>query len=240
MLFSMTKRGGQLLHGGHVVSEVLREPGPTQSVFDVLAAAVAVTSPGPDVCMLGFAGGGTVAALRALGRTDEVHGVDLDTSGARLFARWARGWQGEVKVHRADAAEFLRGTRGRFAAVIEDLSVQLEDGDVQKPGVSIETLPPLIGRALRPDGVAVLNMLPTAPHDWRHVLAHAAAPFRQTLVVHLAGWENRVLVGAGKLPSAREFEDTLVDALLRLGSELAREVDVRTLPPRAKPASKRR
>ena len=60
-------RGGlRLLEGDAVLSRVMARPGPTHMPFDVLAACVAALSPGRRALLLGFAGGGTVAALRAI------------------------------------------------------------------------------------------------------------------------------------------------------------------------------
>ncbi|NIP94518.1 MAG: hypothetical protein GWO24_14175, partial [Akkermansiaceae bacterium] len=67
-------RGACLEQHGCVLSEILEEPGSTHSVFDVLAAAVAVFSPGRRVAVLGFAGGGMMAPLRKLGGDHEVEG----------------------------------------------------------------------------------------------------------------------------------------------------------------------
>ncbi|MEC9081308.1 MAG: hypothetical protein VYE44_05980, partial [Verrucomicrobiota bacterium] len=62
-----TGRGARLVQNGSVLSEVLAQPGPTNSVFDALAALVRLFSPGARVGLLGFAGGGIIAPLRAMG-----------------------------------------------------------------------------------------------------------------------------------------------------------------------------
>ena len=56
-----TRRGARIVDDDVVLSEILAKPGPTHSLFDLLAAAVATLAPGPRFAMLGFAGGGIVA-----------------------------------------------------------------------------------------------------------------------------------------------------------------------------------
>lgn len=224
-----TRRGARILHGPHVLSEVLAQPGPTHSVFDVLAAAAAAFSNGDELLALGFAGGGMVAALRALGRADRVQGVDLDLRGARIFERLGRGWSGEVHVARSDATSFLRRSRRRYACVVEDLSVQLADRDVQKPDDSYGPLPGLIAGHLSRGGVAVFNLLPTDARSWPFIMHAVASPFHASCVVHLDGFENRVLIAAAALPSARAVRARL-DALLALiGSRMQGTLSARRL-----------
>jgi hypothetical protein len=52
-----TRRGARMIEGDVVLSEILARPGPTHSLFDLLAAAVTALSPGPRLAVLGFAGG---------------------------------------------------------------------------------------------------------------------------------------------------------------------------------------
>ena len=73
-----TRRGARLVQNGSVLSEVLAKPGATDSVFDVLAAAIQIFSPGDRVGILGFAGGGLIAPLRAMSGDHNLSGVDLD------------------------------------------------------------------------------------------------------------------------------------------------------------------
>lgn len=224
-----TITGLRLLHGGHVVSELLALPGPTNSVFDVLAACVMVCSPGPDAAMLGFAGGGTVAALRALGWDYPLVGVDLELAGAKLFSKLTRSWCRDVSVVQADAAEFLQHSVRCYGAIVEDLSVQLPGGDVQKPDVSLTTLPALIGQRLAPRGVAVLNLLPSPNVGWVKLLRHARKPFAQARLIHMTEYENGVLVGGPDVPSARALGRDVQACLEVLGSELAGTVRVMDL-----------
>ena len=58
-----TRRGARLVERGLVLSEILGEPGPTHSLFDVLAVAVAALG-GSRTLVLGCAGGGVVAKIQ--------------------------------------------------------------------------------------------------------------------------------------------------------------------------------
>ena len=60
-----TKQGARLVQNGSVLSEVLSEPGPTQSVFDILAAAIMLNNKN-RVGILGFAAGGLIGPLRSM------------------------------------------------------------------------------------------------------------------------------------------------------------------------------
>ena len=64
MDITSTKHGLRLSQHGVVISEMRATPGPTHSVFDVLAALVAVLMPAGRIGVLGFAGGGmTLSSL---------------------------------------------------------------------------------------------------------------------------------------------------------------------------------
>ena len=115
-----TRRGFRVVEGGDVLSELLAKPGATHSTFDVLAASIAVLAPGSPLLMLGFAAGGVVAPLRALGYRLPIEAVDISRRDLALFRSVSRGGAGKVCFTRADAAErlgagvvrvFLRTTR---------------------------------------------------------------------------------------------------------------------------------
>jgi len=222
-----TRHGIRIVHGRHIVSELLAQPGPTHSVFDVLAASVAALSPGRDLTMLGFSGGGMLAPLRSLGRDDRVHGVDLDLSGARIFRRLARKWSGDVSVTRADAVDFLRKSTRRHACIVEDLSVQLANRDVQKPDVSFELMPSLIAKRLSKRGVAIFNLLPSDSRTWRELERGVMAPFEVARVVQLDDFENRVLLAGAALPDPWTIHQQLNAVLSLLGSKMAGTLHVR-------------
>jgi spermidine synthase len=224
-----TRRGARLVQNGSVLSEVLAEPGATDSVFDVLAASVRGFSPGERVGILGFAGGGMVAPLRAMGGDHKLSGVDLDGAGHELFCDLSNEWKGEVQFAQSDAIEWLRAERGKFDLLMEDLSVG-RDGDVFKPDVSIDTLPKLIQSKLKPSGVAVFNLLPADDRTWAEMTAKVCEPFGFGVQVLFESFYNRVVVlGNTPLPPTHEVSKSLRAELDWIDSEMATDISVRTL-----------
>jgi len=222
-----TRRGIRLVEGGAVLSEILDRPGPTHSVFDVLAAAVCVLARGPEVGLLGFAGGGVVAPLRAMGFGGTIDAVDLDDRGERIFRDLSTSWRGPLTFELGEASLWLRRRRGRFDAVIEDLSITAERG-VTKPEISWPSLPRVVRRGLRGSGVAVVNLLPVRGLSWSALIHRSGRAYPERRVVLLEEFENRVLIGASALPSARRLSIQLRETLGSIGSRLAGTISVRS------------
>lgn len=224
----MTARGARIYEAGDLLSHVRSTPGPTHSPFDLLAAAAAVLSPGPRLALLGFAGGGMLAPLRAMGFAGAVSAVDLSTAAHPLFERFARPWAGEVRFDRAEAGAWLRRTRRRFDCIVEDLSVPGARG-ATKPRASVEGIPALLRRRLDPSGVAVVNLLPLPGVAWERLLRAVAAPFGSGLVARFDEYENRLLLLAGRLPPARTAGERLRESLRSIGSRIAGRFSLRLL-----------
>lgn len=223
-----TRYGARLVHGRAYLSKILRAPGPTHEVFDVLAAAVTVVAPPGRMALLGFAGGGIVAPLRALGDHRAVRAVDLDTSAEPLFRSLSRSWCGHVSVTPGDAASWLERTRGPFAVVLDDLSIN-ERGDVTKPALSYESLPGLARAALAPGGVAVVNALPVPGCGWERLVPRLAGDAPRVVEVRVVGYDNRIVLAGDDLGGARSVGTPLRAALGALGSGMAPRIRVRTV-----------
>ena len=222
-------RRARIVDGRDVLSEILDHPGPTDTMFDVLAACVAGLAPGPRVAMLGFAGGGVVAPLRAMGFDHPLETVDLSLQGVRLFRELTGRWAGTVAVDQADAVTWLRRRARRYHLILEDLSTTRSRGRLAvKPAVSLEALPELMQRRLVSGGVAVTNLLPMPGMSWTTLLQRLAAPFSRAQVVHLDGYVNRILV-AGGVPDPRQTSARLREALASIGSTQTTAVRVRRL-----------
>ncbi|HMQ20973.1 MAG TPA: hypothetical protein PKE00_00690 [Planctomycetota bacterium] len=206
------------------MSEVLAEPGPTHSIFDVLAAAVTLhPSTSPRVAMLGFAGGGMVAPLRALGSAARIEACDLEASGHALFEELSSAWCGDVQVDDADACAWIRKARSRFDVVVEDLSCLGEDGEETKPAVSATFLPSAIAKRVGKRGLVVTNLLPVPGVSWRALTSQVAAPWPRVVVVEFTEWENRILIAGHEVASARDVGHELGRRLEALGSDLTRK-----------------
>jgi hypothetical protein len=238
MRIAKTRHGLRLSQHGVVISELRTSPGPTHSVFDVLAALIAELAPAPlgRVGVLGFAGGGMMAPLRGLGCLTRIESCDLDRSAFDLFRKHCAGWLPQVSWHHADAVRWLQQQPGDFALLMDDLSIA-RDGDVLKPDVSWETLPALIKARLRPGGHAVFNLLPPRQGRWGREVVRLGAFFSSAQVIHLDEFENRILVAGAKLPPARLLSARLRKALGQLGSRQAARIHVQAF---AKNTSSRR
>lgn len=221
-------RGVSFEQHGCVISELPAKPGPTHSVFDVLAAAVHAYSPGPRVrvAMLGFAGGGMLAPLRRLGGGHRVAGVDLSDEGYRIFREVAGEWGGVVRFAKEDAVSWMRRQTVRLDVVVEDLSIS-RNGDVVKPDVSWEVLPRLIEKKLKAGGVSITNLLPTPGMTWRDLIR--ACRHRDGVVIEFEHFYNRVVIQGRGLGTAREAGRILRAELRALGSNTADAIGVRTL-----------
>jgi len=222
-----TRKGAGVLHGRHLVSWLPSQPGPTHSVFDVIAALAMEGAAAGPIAMLGFAAGGTVAPLRALGFDGAVRAVDLDTRPVGAFREVAGSWAGDVTVDERDALEWIRSRRGRYGAVIEDLSMAIP-GDVTKPPVSYGPLPEAVAARVAEGGVAVFNLLPVAGLSMTALATRVCAPFADARVISLRDYDNWfVLVSHGRLTSSVRLRGRLNARLYSIGSRMARTLSVR-------------
>jgi hypothetical protein len=224
----VVRRAGriQLVEQGDVVSDLLLEPGPTDDLFDVLAAAVVATSHRRRFAMLGFAAGGVLAPLRALGFAGPVLAIDSSEVGHELFLRHAAGWSGPVRFELADARHWLSKRRSPLDVVLDDLSVRARGGHV-KPGASFQEIPSLVRARLSPTGVSIVNVLPPVDRTWTAALRAVTAPWRRAVVVSGEELENRITIAGDALPGAREISRSLRTLLRGIGSREAGRIFVR-------------
>lgn len=232
-----TRLGWRLIQHGTVLSEIPRLAGPTHSVFDVIAAACRLHPAPRDLALLGFGGGGIVAALRALGVRARIHGVDLDPRGHELLRRAGVTWTSPLRWRQEDARCWLTRTCRRFDVIIDDLSVPA-NGDVEKPAATWESLPELVAEHLLPGGFAVLNLLRPSGLGWAGGLRRVAAPFAHAVVLELAHFHNRVVIAGGEPRPVRIVGQAIRNSLIALGSNQADRVSLRTLPRVGSPAAR--
>lgn len=221
-----TPHGLRLRQYGVVVSELRTSPGPTHSVFDILAALLVGLQPTSATGVLGFAGGGMIAPLHALGWRAPLTAVDLDQSSYELFCRHCPQWVGLVHWHHAEAAAWLREQPRSFSLLLDDLSIPTHD-DVVKPEISWTILPALMRRQLEAGGHAIFNLVSPPPDGWRRGLENVVAGFAQVYVLHLDQFENRIVIAGNRLPDARRLGRQLRRLLLALGSRQAGRVRLR-------------
>ena len=223
-----TQHGLRLSQHGVVITELRTSPGPTHSVFDVLAASIAVLAPAGRIGVLGFAGGGMMAPLRALGMTAPIDSVDLDRAGYDLFQQHCPQWSNGVNWQQADAVAWLRQQPRAFDLLMDDLSVP-QDDDVFKPAISWDVVPELIRARLHPGGFGVFNLLPAPDRVWKTDVEKIVARFGAARMIYLEDFENRILITGDALPMARQLGSQLRQALHRLGSRQAGLIQIRAV-----------
>ena len=223
-----TKRGARLLQDDAVLSEILAQPGPTHGWFDVLAACVSTLATEPGFLMLGFAGGGVVAPLRAMGYSQPIEAVDVSSDGQAVFQELSSSWAGEVTVHCSDAAAWLEHTVASYSVILDDLSVPTSRG-VLKPTATLETLPSILAKRLRPGGAALFNLLPSPDHPWSAQTRMIGEPFSELIVVRDSEYENRILIGARELPAAGILAGDLRAHLERIDSKRSANLRLNTV-----------
>jgi len=230
MQITQTKLGLRLSQHGVVISELRTSPGPTHSVFDVLAALMMLLRPAGRLGVLGFAGGGMFAPLQALGMKTTFSTVDLDRESYELFCRHCPAWVSQVRWQQADARQWLRRQKTGFDFLLEDLSVP-QAGDVVKPEISWRVLPALIRRRLKRNGVAVFNLVSPPAEGWRYGLEQITREFRTAQMVYLDDFENRIVIAGAELPTPGNLSRGLRRLLRQLRSRQAERVRVRRIPP---------
>ena len=124
-------------------------------------------------------------------------------------------------------SDWLRRRRGKFDAIVEDLS-EVGHGGVTKPDVSIRTLPRLMKSRLTTGGVAIVNLLPVRGMTWPSLVDAVGRPYRERRIVTFTEFENRVLIAGRALPTARQLSGELRETLGRIGSSMAAGIGVRT------------
>lgn len=220
--------GARLVDGDDVISEIRSRPGPTDSFFDILAATIAALAPGPRIALLGFAGGGLIGPLRAMGYDAPIEAVDWSRTGQSLFHELCGGWAGTVRLHHEEAARWLRRRRAPFDLILDDLAIP-GAGGMTKPPVSIDELPALTHRLLGDRGVAVTNLLPVPGLSWAELTTRLAAPWPRALILTATEYENRILLAGHLDQPAAQVSRRLRAALRSIGSLQAERCAVRRL-----------
>jgi len=223
------RKGARVIDGEILLSRLLKEPGPTDTLFDALAASISCICKGQRVGVLGFGAGGFVAPLRALECGCRLECVDLWAEGETLFRELSGNWTGRIEFTCADAVSWLRRRRGLFDLILEDLSEPHPEFGACKPWASIDELPRLIEKKLRPAGAAVFNLLPWPGASWAAVLAKVAGPWTEARLVEFDDYENRLLLVSKRLESAAVISRTIRSSLKKLGSSLHNRLRVRKL-----------
>jgi len=179
--------------------------------------------------VLGFAGGGIVAPLRAMQCDAALHCVDLSLEGEKIFRQLSADWAGEVHVDQKDAAHWLRRKRTAFDCILEDLSLPATaEREGVKPDISLQVMPQLMADRLAPRAVVIINMLPMPGMTWNDLTVPFARCFRQICIIHFEGYVNHVIVAGNQLPTASTISRRIRAELHRIESAMAFELSIRT------------
>ena len=123
----------------------------------------------------------------------------------------------------------MQAQRKPFDVLLEDLSVPRDD-DVFKPDVSIDTLPQLIRRKLKPGGIAVFNLLPADNRTWSEMIRKVSEPFRCGVKITFESFYNQILVLSGRpFSSTREVSRRIRGSLAEIQSAMSTDIQVRAL-----------
>jgi hypothetical protein len=228
LTFVRTRAGARLEHAGHVVSQMRATPGPTHSLFDLMAACVSTLAPGPHLALLGFGGGSIVAPLRALGWDHPIDAVDLSIEATLAYSRVAGAHLGDVCVTLRDAAAWLRSQRKRFDAIVEDLSLNVP-GDLVMPPVCFDPLPKLIAARLTTRGVALVNVFSPGPLGWNAWLRRLVPAGLRAVILEPDDFDHRLLLLSRHLPDAHTLSTRIRATLHAIRSRQASRFALRTL-----------
>lgn len=228
MQVARTRNGLRFSQHGVVISELRTTPGATHSVFDVLAALMVLLRPAGQVGMLGFAGGGMMAPLRALGWSRPLTAVDLDQASYDLFRAHCPGWVNSVRWQRVEALQWLRRQKPDFDLLVDDLSIP-QNGDVVKPEICWRELPGLLRQKLNGDGIGIFNLVSPPKEGWCAGIGKIAGHFRVTRIIQLDDFENRLVIGGTELPAARALGQGLRRLLRQIHSRQSDRLRVRSL-----------
>jgi spermidine synthase len=195
---SQGRRGRALRVDGTFASWYAPGSTVTGSVWDALAAPILLVPPDQrrSILVLGLGGGSAARIARALAPRARIVGVERDRQVVRAARRWFDLDDLAVQVVVDDAREYLARTRARHDVVLEDIFVGT-GRNLHKP----EWLPSpgldLAARRLRPGGVLASNAIDEAARV-THTLQSL---FPATLRIDVRGYDNRIVVGSGRVRS---------------------------------------
>lgn len=205
--------GIRLYQNNTLLSHLRIKPGPTHELFDVLAACLFVLSPGQSIAALGFAAGGFMAPLRGMYGEHHIHGIDLDSQGWDLFSESTHSWNGHTRFTKADACKWLRQSRKKYDAILEDLSAP-QGRDIVKPTVCWTELPSLCFSKLKPQGIMIANFFPPLPVSWKKLADCLSLQGKHPVtVIHLDDYHNRIFIIGDYPYTTRDLSTRLMCAL---------------------------
>jgi spermidine synthase len=219
-------RGGRSLRiDGTFASWYAPGSRPTGSVWDALAAPLLLLPPARrrSLLVLGLGGGSAARVARALAPRAHIVGVERDAEVLRVARRWFDLDELGIEVVSDDALAYLRRSRRRFDAIIEDVFVG-RGRALHKPEWLPEPGLALAQARLAPGGLLISNAIDEAAE-----VARALRALRPALLqIEVEDYDNRILIGAPRTATARLLRAS-VSAHPLLGAVVSR-LRFRTLP----------
>jgi spermidine synthase len=167
----------------------------THCVWDAIAAPILWLSPKRRrrILILGLGGGSVARLARALAPDAEIVGVEFDPEVVRLAREYLELDSLDVRVVVADAFSWLKTSRGRFDAILEDIFIGHGD-DVHKPDWIPEPGHRLARARLARGGVFVSNTL----DEHVEVAREMRSVFPALVTIETEDYDNRVLVAGSE------------------------------------------
>jgi spermidine synthase len=219
-------RGGRSLRiDGTYASWYAPGKPPTGSVWDALAVPLLLLPPARrrSILILGMGGGSAARLARSVAPGAEIVGVEFDLEVVRAARRWFDLDEIGVEVVVGDAHAYLRRSRRRFDAILEDVFVG-SGRAVHKPEWLPEPGLALAAARLAPGGLLISNAIDEAAE-----VARALRALRPTVLqIEVEDYDNRILVGAPRAATARSLRARV--AAHPLFAAAAARLRFRTLP----------
>jgi spermidine synthase len=194
-------RGGRSLRiDGTFASWYAPGSPPTGSVWDALAAPLLLLPPARrrSLLVLGLGGGSAARLARRLAPRAAIVGVERDPEVVAAARRWFDLDALGIEVVVADAEAYLRRSRRRFDAILEDVFVGRGRG-AHKPEWLPEPGLALAKARLAPGGLLVSNAI-----DEADAVARTLRALRPALLqIEVEDYDNRILIGAPRSATAR-------------------------------------
>jgi spermidine synthase len=195
----LTRHGRELRIEGTLASYYHRGQAMTGSVWDGLAAPLAVLAPERvrRVLILGLGGGSAARALRALAPSAAIVGVESDLRVIKAARRWLELDSLGLEIVHESALRFLRRDRRRFDLVLEDVFLASQ-GNAWKPDWLPEPGLSLAASRLAAGGLLVSNTI----DETTAIVRAYRRLFGRALTLRLRDYENTIVMGGTAL-SAR-------------------------------------
>ena len=174
----------------------------TGSVWDAIAAGLLALPPGRRrrILVLGLGAGSVARIARALAPRAHIVGVEFDPEIVEVSRQYFGLDELDLEVEIGDARRYLERSRRRFDAILEDVFIGSGDA-VHKPDWLPQPGHRLAVRRLHPGGVLVSNALDEADFvSWS-----LRSLFPSVVRIEVEDYDNRVFVGGGDGPSARDL-----------------------------------